>query len=127
MKTFSVSVRSVLCGFAVVAATTGVVSAQSTAPDRGYGYYHGPGMMWGSGPFGAFGMLFGAILFILVVIAIIAAVVYLMRSIGVAGTANTSMQRGQSENRALDILRERFAKGEIDAKEFDERKRLLSE
>ena len=74
-----------------------------------------------------FGMVFGALFMILVVIAIIAAIVYLMRSFGVAGMSNASMRPSQPENKALDILKERFAKGEIDAKEFDERKRLLSQ
>jgi putative membrane protein len=84
-------------------------------------------MMWGGGYMGGFGMFFGLLFFILLVIAIIAAAVFLMRSVGVAGIPHPPVRPNESENKALDILKERFAKGEIDAKEFDERKRLLSE
>lgn len=124
MKYSSALIRSGLYGIPFSAASSDIVLAQTSSPDRGYGHFHGHGMMWGGGPFG---MFLGALFMILVVVAIIAGVVFLMRSFGVAGTSNAAEQSNQSENRALDILRERFAKGEIDAKEYDERKRLLSE
>ena len=124
MKSLSATAISGSLGIALVAAATDIVHSQAINPDRGFGQYHGHGMMWGGG---SFGMIFGSLFMILVVIAIIAGVVFLMRSFGFAGVSNSPTQTRQSENMALDILRERFAKGEIDAKEFDERKRLLSE
>ena len=124
MKSSSALIRSGLYGIAFAAATSDIVFAQTPSPDRGYGHFHGHGMMWGGGPFG---MFLGALFMILMVIAIIAGAIFLMRSFGVAGMSNARDRSTQSENKALDILKERFAKGEIDAKEFDERKRLLSE
>lgn len=127
MTSYLKSIGSGLCSFAFVAATTDFVYAQATSPERGYDHFHGPGMMWGGGYMGSFGMFFGLLFFILLVIAIIAAAVFLMRSVGVAGIPHPPVRPNESENKALDILKERFAKGEIDAIEFDERKRLLSE
>ena len=119
MTSDSKSIGSGLCSFAYFAATTDFVSAQATSPERGYDHFHGPGMRWGGGYMGGFG--------ILLVVAIIVAAVFLMRSVGVAGMPHLPVRPNEAENKALDILKERFAKGEIDAKEFDERKRLLSE
>ena len=127
MKNYLKSIGSGLCGIVFIAATTDIVYAQAISPDRGYGRYHGHGMMWGGGPMGGFGMFLGALFLILVVIALIVAVVFLMRSFGIAGMSNASVRSRQSENQALEILKERFAKGEIDANEFEESKRLLSE
>jgi putative membrane protein len=50
-----------------------------------------------------------------------------VRWIGGAGHSSPPGAAGPSGREALDILRERFARGEIDAAEFEERKRLLAE
>lgn len=91
---------------------------------RNGGYYHGPGMMWGGGQWGGFGMVLGPIFMILVLVGIILGVVYLLRHFGGLGVVADS---GQSGARALAILKERYAKGEIDTKEFDERKAKLAD
>lgn len=107
-----------------------IAVAQAAAPPRqDYGYFHGHGMIWGDhmgGVGGGVGLLLGPLFMIIVVVAIAAAIVVLMRAFGVAGPSIQSVS-GQSGNRALDILKERFAKGEIDAEEFNERKRQLSD
>ena len=72
--------------------------------------------MWGGG----FGMFFGAIAMILVVAAIIGLVVLAVRWL-------SGPTRGGSGRTALGILEERFARGEIDAQEFQERRRTLGE
>ena len=62
-------------------------------------------------------MLFGPLFIILLVAALVALVVWVMRS-GGGGLPQT----GRS---ALDILKERYARGEIDKDEFEEKRRLL--
>lgn len=115
-----------------VAALTGTFafSASSTladtAPGGNFGYYHGPGMMWRDGGWGGFGMILGPIFMILVLVAIVAGVLYLLRMAGWQHPLHTSNQTN-SDDRALSILKERFAKGEIDSAEFEERKRLLKD
>ena len=66
------------------------------------------------------GFVFGPIMMILIVVAVVALVVMLLRWLGI-GPRDTT-RRG-----ALDILEERFARGEIDKEEFDERRRALSD
>ena len=65
--------------------------------------------------------------FLVMLLMVVAAVVLLMRSTNLFASSGASAGSNQSRNVAPDILKERFAKGEIDAKEFNERKRLLAE
>ena len=72
------------------------------------------------------GMFLGPLFMILVVVAIVAAVVFVLRPLSGAPS------RGQptsppSANRALDIFKERYARGEIDKNEFEERRRSLGD
>jgi putative membrane protein len=72
-------------------------------------------MMDGWGGYGAFGMLFMFLFWTLIVIGIIALVRYL----------GDSGKNTKQEKAPLDILKERYAKGEIDKKEFDDKKKDL--
>ena len=104
---------------------TGSAMAQvGEIPGRNMPYYHGPGMMWGGGQWGGFGMVLGPIFMILVLVGIVLGVVYIMRHFGGLGSVSGARQ---AEERALAILRERYAKGEIDSAEYDERKARLSD
>ena len=76
------------------------------------------GMPW-------YGMVFGPIMMIAVLATIIIVVVLLVRWLG--GASNLLPPPRTPEKTALDILKERFARGEIDKQEFEEKKRLLSE
>lgn len=93
--------------------------AQAGPGDR---YYHGPGMMWDGGYGSGFGMIFGLLFMLILLAALVVAVVLVLRAFGVLGATT----RTDNAGKALDILKERFARGEIDAEEFDQRKRLLS-
>lgn len=74
------------------------------------------GMGWWNGEWGVFGMIMMILwwAFIVVVIAALAKWAF-GRNVG----------GGSSEDRALSILRERYARGEIDKAEFEARKRDL--
>jgi putative membrane protein len=82
-------------------------------------YGDGEHMMWGAGGMAGMGGLFGIVM-MLIMIALIAAVVALIwRAI------NPGRDRSLAADSALAILRERYAKGEIDKTEYDERRRAL--
>jgi putative membrane protein len=113
----------------IAAAATAIVAASQpalaqTAETGRQFYHHGPGMIWDRGPWGGYGMMFGPLFSLLVLIAIIALVIYFLRVFGFAPHLHGPHK---TANNALDILKERYARGEIDSKEFDERKRMLSE
>ncbi len=78
--------------------------------------YHGPHMMWESG-----WMFFGPVMMIIFIALIVMIAVFLVRWLGGHGSGS----RASSEGKALEILKERFARGEIDKEEFEERRRML--
>lgn len=83
-------------------------------------YFHGHPHMWGDWGWG--GMFFGPIAGILYLGLIVVAIVLVVRWLG-GGHVTASAPR---EKTALEILEERFARGEIDKDEFEERRNLLS-
>ena len=76
--------------------------------------------MWGGG----WSMIFGPLMMIVFIGAIVIVVVLLIRWLSGAPIGPTAAKTG---NAAIDLLKDRFARGEIDQKEFEERKKLLSE
>ena len=78
-----------------------------------YGLYNG--YVGGSG--NMMGVWGGGIMMIVFWVVIIYFLVYFIRSNKIDNTNN---------NKALDVLKERYAKGEIDKKEFEEKKKDLS-
>lgn len=71
-------------------------------------------------------MIFGPIFMIVFLAALIAAVVLVVRSLG--GPRQYHAPHHPSPGRPpLDILKERFARGEIDKDEFEERRGVLGE
>lgn len=87
-------------------------------------YAHGPHMMeWGGG---WYGMIFGPLIMILVLAVIVAATVLLVRWLGGSWPEVGSPPPPPSRT-PLDILKERFARGEIDKEEYEEKRRILSE
>jgi len=89
------------------------------AQGRGYEWGMGPGMM-GYG----YGMgWFGPILMIAFWIAVIVGIVFLIRWLVVSVKAGG--QAGTAGDSALEILKRRYARGEINKEEFEEKKKDL--
>jgi putative membrane protein len=103
---------------ALAAALVGLLLPSIAMPgDR----YRGPGMMWDGG---LFHMFFGFLMMILFLAIVVGVVVLLVRWLG---GSELFRPTGQTSRAALDILKERLARGEIDVAEFEERKRALGD
>ncbi|MCF8467923.1 MAG: hypothetical protein K9G33_11015 [Sneathiella sp.] len=88
-----------------------VLSAPIALADSGEdSYMHG---------MGAGGWIFGPLMMILIIALIVGVIVLILRWMGNADGA------GNRRDRAFDILNERFARGEIDLEELENRKRAL--
>lgn len=70
-------------------------------------------------------MFFGPLFMILILVATIAAIVLLVPWLSGAQQGIRPARLGPTVQTPLDILKERFAKGEIDKDEFEERRRVL--
>ena len=77
-------------------------------------------MMWGwpMMGFGGFGMIFGFIFFIAIVIGVIFLIVWLVRRPGCSITNKTNAH-------SLEILKERYAKGELTKEQYESMKKDL--
>jgi putative membrane protein len=80
----------------------------------------GPGMMgnWGMG---WFGMIFMMTFWVLVIVGLVFLIKWLIQT---TSSAKTGGQMGSS---AINILKERYARGEIDQAEFEAKKKDLLE
>ena len=99
------------------AAHGGQAFAQAGEYDR---YRMGPGMMgeWGMA---WFGWIFMIIFWVLIIVGLVFLVKWLAQSTKAASTYG----RGEPSSRALEILKERYARGEINKQEFEEKKKDL--
>ena len=102
-----------------VMATATVGSLSMPAWGHGGGYRYGSGMMYGGGG------IFGWLMMVLVVVLIVAVVIGVMRWIFPGGHRPPPSSRAPQKS-ALEILEERFARGEIDKDEFEEKRKTLS-
>ena len=90
--------------------------AQEVPSHRHYG-----GHMWGDGMWG--GGIFGPLLMIFYIALLVGVLVIVVRWL--SGTSLGGRLPASQGGSAVDILKERFARGEIDKDEFDERRRAL--
>ncbi|MDA1089721.1 MAG: SHOCT domain-containing protein [Proteobacteria bacterium] len=97
-------------------ATAMLTPAMAWADSAGEGFRHyGGGYMWGGGH-----GFYGPVMMILVVAIIVAIVVLVVRWVGGGQSAPT----GKSPQ---DILKERYARGEMTTKEYEERRKVLGD
>lgn len=92
---------------------SGIATAQP-ASERDF-WWH-PAWGWGQ-------MMFGGLMMIVFWGGIIVLIILLVRWIGVG--IGDSRDSAPKRPRALEILQERFARGEIDKQEYEERKQIL--
>jgi len=119
-------VSKLMLATAITAAplTPALVWAQQSPEPNRYGY--GPSMMdWGGGWYGM--MIFGPLFMILVLALVIAVAVLLVRWLGGAWPPAQPPHHILPGRTPLDILKERYARGEIDKEEFEERRRVLGD
>jgi len=93
---------------------------QALAQQRGYdGWGMGPGMMgnWGMGWYGA---IFMMIFWVLLIVGLVFLIKWLVQT---TGSGKTSAEKGSN---AMEILKERYARGEIDKTEFESKKKDLN-
>jgi len=115
-------IKSITTG-AIKALALSLVFFSSTAALAGWrddqGWQMGPGMMggWGIGWFGGISMM---IFWVLVLVGLIFLIKWLVQ------TTNRVKSDAGSGNSALEILKTRYARGEIDSAEFEEKKKVLA-
>jgi putative membrane protein len=95
--------------------------AQQGSPN---GWHMGPGMMGGYGIMGWFGGIFTIVVWILIIVGLVLLIRWLVQT--TRSEPGASAGAGASTSRALEILRERYARGEIDKAEFEEKKKDLT-
>ena len=88
----------------------------------GYGYGPGWGMMGGYGGYGGFGPV-GMIVLVVILIAVIALVVWLVRSFAAPGMHHHGPPRRFA---GLEVLEERYARGEINRDEYLQKKKDIA-
>jgi putative membrane protein len=94
------------------------------AQSSGYGGYGHGGFMHGGGWGGGWlGMFLGPLMMLIFLAIATAVIVLIVRWVGSMGKA--PHHGAPTSNTPLDILKERFARGEIEANEFEERRKLL--
>lgn len=100
-------------------------AAWAQAPSDAERYGWGPHMMgWGGG---WYAMIFGPLFMIFFLAVLVAVVVMLVRWLGGPWQGTYPPHQIPPPRTPLDILKERFARGEIDKAEFEDRRRVLGE
>lgn len=114
--------RFALAAALVLALQPAVAWAQASSDADRWAY--GPHMMWWGG---GLAMIFGPLFMLLFLVVIIGAVALVARWAGGPWQSPAPWHHVAPPRTALDILKERYARGEIDKEEFEERRRVLGE
>lgn len=112
------SLKTLLLGLTVSLLLT--IESNTFAQQRGDygGWGMGPGMMGGWG-MGWFGMIFMLVFWVLVIVGLVFLIKWLIQ------TTSSGKTVGHTGSKAIDILKERYARGEISKEEFETMKKDL--
>lgn len=117
-----VFISSAVAAFCVAA--TFAIAQTGQILERNDQYHHDQNMMWGGSQWGHLGIISWAIVMILIVVTLVIGIICLLRPLV---SAKSAAGNYAAHDRALAILEERYALGEIDTVEFEERKKLLAD
>ncbi len=108
-------IRLVITVLGFVFVTSTALSQQVQNSPYGPDMWHGGWSGWFMGPF----------MMIIILVVAVVVIVLIVRFLGGAGHSGTPhVPPGRT---ALDILKERYARGEIDKAEFEERRRVIGD
>ena len=111
--------RALIAAGSLLLAFGGTLPAWAQATREGYGTH-----MWGGG----YGWFFGPIMMIVFIAVTVVVIVLIVRWLGGTGHAPSHLVHGPPPGKTpLDILKERYARGEIDKEEFEERRKVLGD
>lgn len=79
-----------------------------------HGWWDGSSVPW-------YGMIFGPFMMIVFIVLTVLIIAWVLRAFGLGWQSHS-----RGENTPLDTLKHRFARGEIDRAQYEERKKLLS-
>ena len=117
---FKSRLKSGVTGLLAIPVVSSIYSSPALARSGGYGNWHmGPGMM-GDWTMGGFGMIFMILFWGLIIVGVVALVRWLLQTAG--GRSYPQAGTGFS---ALDILKRRYAEGEIARDEFEAMKKEI--
>ena len=109
--------RPIVITFVALSAfSSNALAQQTTQP-----YYHDH--MWG----GWHAWYIGPIMMIVFIGLVVASIILLVRRLGGPAHRHVLQPHGLPVKTPLDILKERFAKGEIDKDEFEEKRSILEQ
>jgi putative membrane protein len=118
------SVKSLVAGAVTALVSFIVIFPSNDALAQGgrygnEGWHMGPGVMGGWG-MGWFGGIFMIVFWILILVGLVFLIKWLIQS------TSRGQAGGSSSNRALEILKDRYARGDIDKSEFEEKRKVLA-
>ncbi|MDH3233845.1 MAG: SHOCT domain-containing protein [Alphaproteobacteria bacterium] len=112
--------RFLLAAISTLLVYGGSGGAWAQATRDGYGtHMH----MWGGG----YGWFFGPIMMIAFIAVTVIVIVLIVRWLGGTSHASLHPAHGPLGKTPIDILKERYARGEIDKEEFEERRKVLGD
>ena len=112
--------RILLAALSMLIAYGASGAAWAQATRDGYGTHT---HMWGGG----YSWFFGPIMMIVFIAVTVVVIVLIVRWLGGTGHVPSHQAYGPPGKTPLDILKERYARGEIDKDEFEERRKVLGD